>query len=85
MKGQLREIAKYLGAPEEIYLKVATADLEELSENKPDEDALGVSYQDVDNFLLCKTVSDLVFIKILNQYMKTEHKRQQPVSLFKSK
>lgn len=82
VKGQVREIAKYLGAPEELYLKVATADLEELRENKPDEDALGVSYQDIDDFLLCKAVSDEVFSKILNQYMKTEHKRQQPISLF---
>lgn len=81
-KGQVREIAKAMGAPEALYLKTATADLEDLQENKPDEEALGISYQDIDDFLLCKPVSDEVFSKILNQFLKTKHKRDQPYNMF---
>lgn len=82
VKHQVREIAEYCGAPKELYLKKATADLEELKESLLDEDALGMSYQDIDDFLLIKPVSDEVFSKILNRYMKTQHKRELPTSMF---
>lgn len=82
VKHQVREIAKCCGAPEELYLKKATADLEELKENLLDEDALGMSYQDIDDFLLLDPVSDEVFSKILNRYIKTQHKRELPISMF---
>lgn len=83
VKGQVRELAKYRGAPNELYEKVATADLEELAENKPDEDALGVSYDDIDKFLLCKDeISMTAFTNIATRYISTEHKRQQPANIY---
>lgn len=81
VKQQVRDIAKSQGAPKELYAKVATADLEDLDVNKPDEEALGVSYEDIDNFLLGQEVSDKVFNTIFKRYVLTEHKRQQPISL----
>lgn len=82
-KRQVRLIAKELGAPEWLWSKVATADLEELNEQVPDEVALGVTYEDMDDFLEGKEISEDSEIKIVNQYQKTQHKRELPVTFFK--
>lgn len=50
-KRQVREVAAQLGAPEQLVKKVPTADLEELAPQKADEDALSVSYDQIDDFL----------------------------------
>lgn len=78
VKSEVVAIAKKLGAPDILCYKVPTADLEDLAVNKPDEDALGVSYADIDNYLLGKPVSNKVFEIITERYNKTEHKRQLP-------
>lgn len=82
VKHQVREISQYCEAPESLYLKTATADLEDLKEGVSDEDSLGISYQDIDKFLLMEPVSDEVFSKILDKYMKTQHKRKMPKHMF---
>lgn len=78
VKRTVRNIAKYYDAPEELYEKVATADLEDLRVNLSDEDALGLSYDDIDAFLLGEKVSTDVYEKIVERYKNTEHKRQSP-------
>jgi len=78
VKGQVREIAKYLGAAEKLYLKVPTADLEELTPGKPDEDAHGVTYKEIDAFLQGQPVRDEAYQTIVRTYDKTAHKRRQP-------
>jgi NAD+ synthase len=50
-KRQVRTLAKALGAPNILVEKAPTADLEELEPGKTDEDALGISYDQLDNFL----------------------------------
>ncbi len=75
-KRQVRQIAKHLGAPNILVEKAPTADLEELNPGKKDEDALGLSYEQLDDFLEGKTVSDDVIRKIVDIYQKTQHKRQ---------
>ncbi len=75
-KRQVRQLAKELGAPSLLIEKAPTADLEELAPGKKDEDALGLSYNDLDDFLEGKTVSDDIQQTIINIYLKTEHKRQ---------
>ena len=75
-KRQVREIAKSLGAPDILVSKIPTADLEELAPGKKDEDALGLSYQQLDDFLEGKSVSPEVSNVIINIYNKTQHKRQ---------
>ena len=75
-KRQVRQIASHLGAPKKLIDKVPTADLECLSPSKTDEDALGLSYQQIDDFLENKS-SDLTTDKIIEEiYQKTQHKRQ---------
>ena len=50
-KRQGKQLLKELGCPEHLYLKVPTADLEEDKPAIPDEVALGVTYDDIDNYL----------------------------------
>ena len=49
-KRQVRQVAAYLGAPEHLVNKAPTADLEDLEPGKKDEDALGLSYDELDDF-----------------------------------
>lgn len=79
-KRQVRLCAKELGAPEFLWAKVATADLEEEKPQLPDEVALGFSYEDMDNFLEGKKIDLEVEKKIIKQYFITQHKRALPVS-----
>lgn len=80
VKGQVRLIAAELGAPAGLVGKIPTADLEELQPGKPDEDAYGLSYEQIDAFLLGGAVDDEVARKIIERYDMTEHKRQLPLA-----
>ena len=75
-KRQVRQLAKHLGAPDLLVLKAPTADLECLSPGKTDESALGLSYDQIDDFLEGKPVNDEAANKLIDIYVKTEHKRQ---------
>lgn len=75
-KRQVRLLAKALGAPEDLVEKTPTADLECLSPQKADEAALGVTYEQLDDFLEAKPVSDEVIAHIIGIYERTQHKRQ---------
>lgn len=78
VKNQVRTLAAALGAPEQLVHKVPTADLEELHPGKPDEMAHGVSYKDIDAFLLGQPVPEEVAQIIVATYDKTAHKRALP-------
>lgn len=75
-KRQVRKVAAKLGAPEQLVFKVPTADLEELAPQKADEDALQVSYDQIDDFLEGKPVDDFVRDRLVSIYKVTQHKRQ---------
>ncbi len=75
-KRQVRQLAQTLGAPEQLINKAPTADLEELTPGKKDEDALGLSYDQLDDFLENKPTSPEVTRRIVNIYQKTQHKRK---------
>ena len=74
-KRQVREIARFLGAPANIVTKAPTADLESLAPQKADELALGLSYDEIDDFLEGKVVAQHVAEKLVNIFVKTQHKR----------
>lgn len=78
VKNQVRAIARHLGAPEHLVQKVPTADLEELRPGKPDEEAHGVTYAQIDAFLHGQKVSDEVYAIIVRTYDNTMHKRELP-------
>lgn len=75
-KTQVRLVAKELGAPDFLWTKVATADLEELAPQKTDEDALGIDYNVLDKFLEGKEIDKDTEYKIVKQYSITQHKRK---------
>ncbi len=79
-KRRVRALAARLGAPERLVCKVPTADLEALKPLRPDEDAFGVTYEEIDDFLECKPVSERAFDIILRTYRATAHKRALPVA-----
>jgi NAD+ synthase len=79
-KRRVRALAASMGAPDALVCKVPTADLESLSPLKPDEDAFGVKYEDIDNFLEGKDVSEEAFEIIVRTYRNSAHKRAQPVA-----
>lgn len=80
VKGQVRAIAKQLGAPENLVVKVPTADLEELRPGKPDEEAHGVSYAEIDAFLHGQQVRDEAYAIITRTYDNSRHKRELPLA-----
>lgn len=80
-KDQVRELAAFLGAPDLLVNKPAAAGLESLNPTKTDEEALGVSYDDINNFLKGKQLSPEIESKLIELYMKSAHKRALPVSL----
>ncbi|EGR0769343.1 TPA: ammonia-dependent NAD(+) synthetase [Vibrio parahaemolyticus] len=75
-KRQVREVAATLGAPKVLVKKVPTADLEELAPQKADEDALNLTYEQIDDFLEGKPVSQQVVDRLVSIYKATQHKRQ---------
>ena len=81
-KRQIRQIARVLGAPEHLIEKTPTADLECLEPAKSDEAALGLSYDQIDDFLEGKTVAEEVKQQIIKIYTRTEHKRQPIPTLY---
>lgn len=81
-KRQGAAMLRFLGAPEHLYQKVPTADLEDDRPALPDEVALGVRYQDIDDYLEGKPVSEQAATTIENWYRKTAHKRHLPVNVY---
>ncbi|AGH43910.1 ammonia-dependent NAD(+) synthetase [Paraglaciecola psychrophila] len=74
-KRQIRQIAEFLGAPQNIIYKAPTADLETLAPQKSDEQALGMSYDQIDDFLEGRVVAVDIAEKLVAIFEKTQHKR----------
>ncbi|EKO3440163.1 ammonia-dependent NAD(+) synthetase [Vibrio fluvialis] len=75
-KRQVRQVAAALGAPALLVHKTPTADLEELAPQKADEDALNLTYEQIDDFLEGKPVEQFVIDRLVGIYKATQHKRQ---------
>lgn len=74
-KRQVRSLAKHMGAPDDVITKAPTADLESLTPQKSDESSLGLSYEQIDDFLEGKSTDKVADDKLLAIYLKTQHKR----------
>ncbi|MCA1061778.1 ammonia-dependent NAD(+) synthetase [Rossellomorea aquimaris] len=81
-KRQGKMLLMELGCPEHLYNKKPTADLEENRPQLPDEEALGVTYDQLDDYLEGKEVPAEAKKVIEGHYLKTQHKRHLPVTVF---
>ncbi|MDK3768016.1 ammonia-dependent NAD(+) synthetase [Staphylococcus pseudintermedius] len=81
-KRQGRQLLQYLGAPAHSYEKVPTADLEDDKPQLPDEEALGVTYEAIDNYLEGKGVSPEDAAVIERHYVRNAHKRELAYTRF---
>ncbi|WP_137625290.1 ammonia-dependent NAD(+) synthetase [Lactiplantibacillus pingfangensis] len=81
-KRQGRAMLEVLQAPAHLYKKVPTADLEDDRPALPDEVALGVHYDDIDDYLEGKDIDSAAAEKIEAWYLKTAHKRHAAINVF---
>jgi NAD+ synthase len=81
-KRQVRQLAAELGAPERLIHKAPTADLESLAPSKPDEEALGLSYDQIDDFLEGKSIGLEAEAYLIGIYLRTQHKRQAIATIY---
>lgn len=81
-KRQGRQMLIALDCPAHLYEKVPTADLEEEKPGLPDEIALGVSYDNIDDYLEGKVIDKKAAQKIENWYLTTQHKRKMPITIY---
>lgn len=80
-KRQGKDLLVELNCPQHLYQKVPAADLEDNKPLLPDEEALGLSYNDIDDYLELKNVLPEVVEKIESFYDRTKHKRNMPVTI----
>ncbi|HCG3140361.1 TPA: ammonia-dependent NAD(+) synthetase [Corynebacterium striatum] len=71
-------LLQHLGAPESTWKKIPTADLEEDRPQLADEEALGVSYTHIDDYLEGKDVPAAARQRIEELWYRGAHKRIMP-------
>lgn len=81
-KRQGAAILEELNAPEQLYKKIPTADLQDGKPGLSDEDELGVSYQHIDDYLEGKTVEAKAQERIESLFLNSRHKRRMPITVF---
>ncbi len=74
-KGEVREMARYLGVPEDIVGKPPSAGL---WKGQTDEGEMGLLYKDIDAYLLGEDVPEEIRFKIEKRHRASEHKRKTP-------
>jgi len=76
VKGQVAELASFLSIPQEIIDKPPSAGL---WLGQTDEDELGLSYEELDRYLITGQASNKTRHKILFMIAASNHKRQPPL------
>lgn len=80
-KRQNRELLRHLGAPEQLWAKVPTADLLDDQPLRSDEEELGLAYDQIDAYVEGREVPDEVAEKIEQKWTRSRHKRTTPVTI----
>ncbi|CAH1851740.1 ammonia-dependent NAD(+) synthetase [Convivina praedatoris] len=81
-KRQVRQLLAELKAPKHLYEKIPTADLEDDRPQLPDEVALGVTYDKIDDYLEGKKIPDADAIHLEEMYLATQQKRHAPITIY---
>lgn len=79
-KRQGASLLRELHAPTRLFEKTPTADLLDGNPGQSDEDNLGLTYREIDDYLEGREVSDHVATAIEQRYLATRHKRALPVT-----
>jgi NAD+ synthase len=81
-KRQGKQLLRYLNAPSILIDKIPTADLEEEKPANPDEISLGISYDEIDDYLEGKEINVESKNILENHYIKSRHKRILPKTIY---
>lgn len=79
-KRQGRALLEQIGAPEVFRTKKPTADLLDGNPAQADEAELGITYDQIDDYLEGKEVDEQAKKKIEERFLSTVHKRAQPAA-----
>lgn len=79
-KRQGRLLLIELAAPERLVYKEPTADLLDGTPGRPDEDELGLSYVDIDDYLEGKAIDPAAAERLEGKFLGSRHKRHLPVT-----
>lgn len=75
LKGEVRLLAQYLGIPDKIIEKAPSAGL---FPGQTDEEEMGLTYSEMDRFLIGQSVTMAVSSKMREKEISTDHKRIFP-------
>lgn len=81
-KRQNRELLKILGAEERLWQKAPTADLLDGKPLRTDEDELGLTYDQIDDYLEGREIASDVAENLEGKFLRSLHKRTTPVTIF---
>lgn len=81
-KRQGKMLLRELEAPASTFEKVPTADLESDRPGLPDEEALGLTYDQIDDFLEGRSIDPDAHERLVGMYNRTAHKRELPATLY---
>lgn len=79
-KRQGKVLLRELDAPDRLWMKVPTADLLDGMPGRSDEDELGLTYEQIDDYLEGKQVDAAAAARIEARYLASQHKRHLPVT-----
>lgn len=79
-KRQGRALLDHLDAPEHLVRKVPTADLLDDAPGQTDESSLGLSYDQIDDFLEGRAIDEAAATTLIEKYRASGHKRRTPVT-----
>ncbi|MBK3496226.1 ammonia-dependent NAD(+) synthetase [Viridibacillus sp. YIM B01967] len=81
-KRQGKALLGELGCPKHLYEKTPTADLEEDRPSLPDEEALGVTYDQIDDYLEGEEIPEAARKMLEEYYLRSQHKRHLPITVY---
>ncbi|WP_113904672.1 MULTISPECIES: ammonia-dependent NAD(+) synthetase [Brevibacterium] len=79
-KRQGRALLEHLGAPAHLVTKAPTADLLDEKPGQTDEAELGLTYEQIDDFLEGRQIDPAAAERLIDKYRASEHKRRTPVT-----
>ena len=81
-KRQGAALLRELGADKQFWEKIPTADLEDDRPALPDEEALGITYAHIDDYLEGKSIPDDARERLEHLWRVGQHKRHLPPAPF---